>query len=80
MDYNKKIDELEAERAELKAELKTKGISEQKKHDIRQQISDYTKEIIMWGNKKPEPQNALGCIPNSLFIMAGCDATNPHGL
>ena len=38
MDYNKKIETLEAKRDKLEAQLNTKGIDKEEKHDINQRI------------------------------------------
>ncbi len=45
MSYQKEIDSLKIKRDQLEAQLTMKGLSEAREHDIRQQISDYTKEI-----------------------------------
>ena len=55
MDYTKEIQELKADRAELEAELKTKGISEQMKHVIHQRIIAIDTRITAFFNKLPPP-------------------------
>ena len=73
MDYNQKIEALEAKRDALEADLvklttdllgaeegseKQKRLSEEK-HDINQRITAVDNQITMWGNKSPPMTGAL---------------------
>ena len=53
MDYIKEIQQLKAKREVLEAQLNIKGISEQKEHDIRQQIIAVGNEITTLYSKLP---------------------------
>jgi hypothetical protein len=70
MDYAKKTQNLEAKREKLEAQLEIKGISEQERHDIRQQISDYTTEITalytLQGQMALQP--AVARCPEDVYI------------
>ena len=58
MDYNKEIAELKAKREKLEAQLNTKGIDKEEKHDINQRIIEITKEITSWNIKEAEELKA----------------------
>ena len=74
MDYFKEIQELKEERAELKAQLTSEGISEQEKLVIRQQVIAIDNQITMWGSilketltKSPQSGNPnIPAIPSTL--------------
>ena len=48
MDYNKKIEQLEAKRTDLEAQLNTKGIDKEEKHDIHQWIIAIDNQITAY--------------------------------
>ena len=65
MDYTTKVETLETKRENLEAELKTKGISAEERHDIRQQIIAIDNQITALYSLLNNPALSQGALAQS---------------